>query len=572
MSSKETSFSFHCMICYEGFENSSTRYPVVLPCGHTYVCNACGERLERCMECRTPLFMTFNPAEDSQPGGTTTVPDYSPEARSSWARPRSTVTAGRTTTHHNIGSSPTPPARLIKKRLPLPKNVVLLSLIEATELASADVHQQIGLKNDDSIDEAPLTPQPRPDHKAIIQSMHSLDEEDRVEEEKIHLATSLSVGVGGTYAVAAKEGLTIFMKRPIKRAIMDNHSSGGSGCGAENDVDNLVDDFHRDHMESQGSMLLDYGDRLQIVAVDKEGWAKLARGYGYVRADHHQIVKVGGAVDRACRLEAMLRIVSQERKRLRKEQTKIDNSFIRLTTELQHSLEKDEDLTVICRSTFSELDTSNNGFEAAKALVEEKKESRVAMANASPSDSSDDTFSFYPPKPDRNGEVETVKGPSFICFSPEEFLQPTMSESFSMTEVTASARQLLRGVGGARDEPPPNPVPREYSMAYPSPREMRAGARAWRERNGRDASNGIDFQTGMSGHSGVSNKKNPNPHEHPEPVEPVRQKVNFRMSSHTGLSAVRKRAPTPTGSTASSSSGWWLGMPKSPSSVPPHTP
>jgi hypothetical protein len=33
-------FSFHCIICIEEFEPKD-RYPVVLPCGHTYVCNHC---------------------------------------------------------------------------------------------------------------------------------------------------------------------------------------------------------------------------------------------------------------------------------------------------------------------------------------------------------------------------------------------------------------------------------------------------------------------------------------------------------------------------------------------------
>ena len=33
-----------------------------------------------------------------------------------------------------------------------------------------------------------------------------------------------------------------------------------------------------------------YGDRIQVVSVDG-GWAKLARGYGFVRAERNHIVK-----------------------------------------------------------------------------------------------------------------------------------------------------------------------------------------------------------------------------------------------------------------------------------------
>lgn len=447
-----------------------------------------------------------------------------------------------------------PPPKLVKKRIPLPKNVVLLSLIEATELATADVvHQQYGTKSEDSGDETPPTPEQRPDHKAIIQSMQSLDEEERNEEEKIHLATSLSVGVGGTYAVACKDGLMMYPQRPAKRVPVDHHSSVGSSNGNEEDVDELVDDFQRSHVEPKGSHLLDFGDRVQIVAIDKEGWAKLARGYGYVRADQNEIIKVGGAVDKACRLEAMLRIVSQERKRLRREQSKIDNSFIRLMNELQHSLEKDEDLTVICRSTFSELDTSHNGFDVSQQRInEEKKENREIQPSTprsappnmpSPPTTptraeSPNSLPFYPPtKPSRN-QVDTHKGASLICFSPEEFLHPTtISESFSMTEMTQSARELLGGVSSTRVEVP-NLRP---NLAYPSQSEMLAGARAWRERHGRPAATGIDFRTGMSGHSALLSSKPGHPHELLDSNESVRKPVSFRMSSHTGLTMARKR-------------------------------
>lgn len=55
MSHQKAPFSFHCTICYE-FLNRSDRSPVVLPCGHTYICELCANRLDRCMECRESLF------------------------------------------------------------------------------------------------------------------------------------------------------------------------------------------------------------------------------------------------------------------------------------------------------------------------------------------------------------------------------------------------------------------------------------------------------------------------------------------------------------------------------------
>lgn len=578
-----TSFSFHCMICYESFDNSASRYPVVLPCGHTYICNACGERIDRCMECRTPLYLTFDPNE-GKPQPAATAVDVRGSPGSSWNRSSAASRArGAGGTINASHTFPNPPPKVIKKRIPLPKNVVLLSLIEATELATADVHQHLSsTKSEDSGDEIPPTPEHRPDHKAIIQSMQSLDEEERNEEEKINFATSLSVGVGGTYAVAAKEGLMIYPQRPAKRAPVEHQSS--SGNAAETDVDNLVDDFQRSHFDSKGSHLLDYGDRVQIVAIDKGGWAKLARGYGYVKAEPHQILKVGGSIDRACRLEAMLRIVSQERKRLRREQSKIDNSFIRLMNELQHSLEKDEDLTVICRSTFTDLDTSEHGFDIEdKIIVEEKKENNeiipttprsVPPSMPSPTQSRSDSpnsLPFYPPSKAARNREEQVKQPSLICFSPEELLQQTtITESFSMTDVTASARELLRGVGGSGrpEERSPTLRPNISTFGYPTQSEMLAGARAWRERHGREAATGIDFRTGMSGHSALLSSKPGHPHEYLENNESVRKPVSFRMSSHTGLTMGRRRNSV--GVPPIRSSGMWVGAnPRASPSTPP---
>uniref|UniRef100_A0A7S3LHN1 RING-type domain-containing protein n=1 Tax=Amphora coffeiformis TaxID=265554 RepID=A0A7S3LHN1_9STRA len=566
-----TSFSFHCMICYEGFDNSVSRYPVVLPCGHTYVCNACGERLDRCMECRTPLYVTFDPNE-GKAAAANPQPQEIRGSPGSWNRSAVSIRGRGGASHLSPNPQARQPPKVIKKRIPLPKNVVLLSLIEATELATVDVHNQFSTKSEDSGDAGcPPTPENRPDHKHIIQSMQSLDEEERNEEEKIQIATSLSVGAGGTYAVAAKEGLTMFPQRPPKQIPMKKQSSVGSGGENESDVDDLVDDFQRSHFEPKGSHLLDYGDRVQIVSIDKDGWAKLARGYGYVSADKNSIVKVGGAVDRACRLEAMLRIVSQERKRLRTEQSRIDNSFIRLMNELQHSLDKDEDLTVICRSTFMDLDTSQNGFEVdSEMIAEEKKENRdstvsiprgVAPEMPSPSQSrtgSPNSLPFYPPVEKNNRHRDdSVSQTSLICFSPEEFLRPeTIAESFSMNDVTASARELLRGVGGGGRCEAPSPPPNRQN-AYPSQSEMLAGARAWRERHGRPAATGIDFRTGMSGHSALLSSKPSHPHEFLENDESIRKPLSFRMSSHTGLTMGRKRNSI--GHGMASRSNMWIG-------------
>lgn len=261
-------FSFHCMICFEEFD-IETRFPVVLPCGHTYVCKQCAERLDKCMECRTSLVQIIPRGAN---GGDTNL---GTRGNARW----STRTVGT----RSPGAPPQPP---LKKRLPLPKNVVLMSLIEATELASENMRSQ----EQRSFSESPNIP------SAIL-------DVEELEEEKIKAGTTLAISECGTYAVAAKDGLEIYPSRPELVVSSSQEQTG------EEEVDTLVRFFHLDHRmdpTDDGSQQrqsfesndvveapparLSCGDRVQIVSTEA-GWAKLARGYGFVRADKHRLVK-----------------------------------------------------------------------------------------------------------------------------------------------------------------------------------------------------------------------------------------------------------------------------------------
>lgn len=258
MATGTTPFSFHCMICFEEFSaHPEGRYPVVLPCGHTYVCQCCAERLDKCMECRVPLYSVaptqqkaLQPNHQNQNRGT------------AWGRMEP--------------SRPTQPPPPVKKRVPLPKNVVLLSLIEATELATESVHKkfQTSSASEDSV--GPLMPQ-------------STSEEDmeELEEEKIKVSTSYATGMAGTYAVAVKEGLEIFQHRP---PVTDSSSNVSA---ADEDVDTLVQFHHKEETSVEPSpsrLRLQFGDRVQVVSLEGS-WAKLARGYGFVRSTGNALVK-----------------------------------------------------------------------------------------------------------------------------------------------------------------------------------------------------------------------------------------------------------------------------------------
>jgi hypothetical protein len=177
----------------------------------------------------------------------------------------------------------------MKRRLALPKNVVLLSLIQATELASKDARQKYSESprrsgdSDEAIigpSTADLTPHgatlttsgtttPTPHNSTAVLmngvaniatgpsipdlksrgSMLDMEEEEEdeeeEEEEKIKISTSLAVGKAGTYAVACRDGLQIYPSRPSSW-----HGSTTENFMPEEDVESIVRVYHIDQANS----------------------------------------------------------------------------------------------------------------------------------------------------------------------------------------------------------------------------------------------------------------------------------------------------------------------------------
>mmetsp|Transcript_14671 Transcript_14671/g.23090 ORF Transcript_14671/g.23090 Transcript_14671/m.23090 type:complete len:565 (+) Transcript_14671:294-1988(+) len=518
-------FSFHCMICFEGFD-IEIRYPVVLPCGHTYVCNHCADRLDKCMECRTSLCYV--------------IPRPQP------ADPLASRYGGRGR-QNQTPNKPQPP---IKKRLPLPKNVVLMSLIEATEIAAENVRNQ---PQQPSLTDSPML--------SIPSSVLDVEED---EEEKIRAGTSLAISDAGTYAVSAREGLQIYPSCP-------EVASGSSHTESEEDVDTLVRFFHLENKLDPGQASspedneapparLSLGDRVQIVSIDG-GWAKLSRGYGFVRADGQKLVKVGGSVDRACKLEAMLRLLSARRNSLRSEQTKVDTQFITLMSELQLSLMTDEDLTVIAADTFQGKHSNQNRLpivEPSLAEVRDNESSGHLNVQEVRSINSEDATPLKP-RPMRRPSTpppETSRG--FLCGSATDVFDtimplggssehrqsralPNVTRTPAVSQLLSEASQrsiasIEEAVTTAAVTATPTRMITSATHTNPSPSALKAGARAWREMHGRAASSGagIDFRTGMSGHSALTSIST-HPHDYLE--EPSQRPITtFRgMSNHTAL-------------------------------------
>ena len=246
METLSSEISFHCVICFDEF-SVRDRPPVVLPCGHTYVCLVCSKRLKRCMECREPLFWTPPSSQKVAPFPNTRSP-----APLRYNAPRGRYSPAPQT-------PPQPIPSLTKEEpvpLPLPRNLVLLGVIEAA-------HEQ-----------ERLLKEAREAEGNIIDDSDSEGEDDEESTLARGLAgmTSLT-GACGTYAVREPEGLAVLPFDPNRQ-----HKKEES----------LEEE--KKNEEPREPFTIAFGHTVQVVGVD-EGVYKLARGMGYIVATVNQLVK-----------------------------------------------------------------------------------------------------------------------------------------------------------------------------------------------------------------------------------------------------------------------------------------
>lgn len=285
------------MICFEEFD-PLTNYPVVLPCGHTYVCIACANRLDKCMECRETLIAKIevpSPSSHADPTAKENVAGRYPHGGTGGHRPNYSQQSRQ---HHVRGKygqqqqQRPPPKTYVTQRLPLPKNAVLLSLIQASEPARRRHREEQDANNsnnsgnsnlppalpsshsddDDSVAKASqftvssttsTTAQPPSSssrvkfHKpsplfvdgnaspvSTVEHMGSMLEHND-EEHKIRVGTYLEGGPCGTYAVAVRAGLVVY-------PTLFEHSLQTDGMdGMSRDVENMVKNSYRNKLLSR---------------------------------------------------------------------------------------------------------------------------------------------------------------------------------------------------------------------------------------------------------------------------------------------------------------------------------
>ena len=640
-----SSLSFHCMICYEEFD-THTIYPVVMPCGHTYVCCICASKIDKCMECRTSLFKEIpTPVSNSNSNSDILQNDAVGYRSFTVVRPlrrtRQNSDTNQNQNHNRSHSHGGSPRQLTKERIPLPKNVVLMSLIESSQLVQDTAHNQIITKGlaHFSLQQGKGQGQ----GQGLGNGQQPADDDDR-EEDRIGIGADFATAACGTYAVKCKQGLKIVPKRihdhdqnisrprsrsqprsqsrsqarsrPLsdgrknhKFSLMDveddydedethtnshsNSNSNSSKLSATDDswkrnVEEIVVNNGKKKMHNHADeIMLSYGDRVQVVSI-VDNWAKLARGYGYVYLEHDSdLVKVGGTLDKAASIEAMIYSLSHCRNKLLEAKVGAESDAIALLKELQSTLIQEQDVTVIGAEAFAkekrdegDRDTGELRQEFSVSFSLNGNISGIAVESCSeeinpyrykrererergrdkggpssdtreamPQDHDDDddsitahqryhsrSDSIYQPR-----HVPRISVPSPIDADRSlSFLNCGMCGLESIVSGDAVQNSLSMdkesSMDDTRDDGGASRASSSAALTMYNSDEMVQAAQEWRKRNGKEASEytHIDFRTGLSGHSGVTSSQ---AHDHQQPNQGGRK---LRMSAHGGLTPRRR--------------------------------
>ena len=227
---------------------------------------------------------------------------------------------------------------------------------------------------------------------------------------------------------------------------------------------------------------------------------------------------VGNAVDKACRVEAMLHGLSLRRNKIRREQDKIENEVVGLMNAFQKTLIKDDDITVI----------DSSSFQNDSPLTSRKKKSSSSKTSATT------TSKVVPEKKPITSTPTSTTKTAAVEGSP-------VSRSYSASPTNLFASPGYNNENEENLSPRSNISQRSSSSTSNSPiinPNMVEGAREWRRKNLKHAARGIDFRTGMSGHHAVHSGGS-HPHEFLGRQSHSNRGL-LKMSSHTGLTVINR--------------------------------
>ena len=240
----------------------------------------------------------------------------------------------------------------------------------------------------------------------------------------------------------------------------------------------------------------------------------------------------------------MLKYFADHRKSMQKDQMELESQFVTLVRDLQNSLVQDEDLTVIGADTFKDIDK--------KIVHLDLQEQENELDNHT---EPDNLFKPYilvrqtTPPSVQEGVLGCFTVP-YVCDAFEGLSQRHAPPQLDVTARNDREDDMIANLIGACSHGDENSINSLDRVAWsigddsesvdctrmdrrahfqPSPCALSAGAKAWREQNGREPSNCIDFRTGRSGHLALTSS-------HAQLHDGSERNQNTRkMSSHLGL-------------------------------------
>jgi hypothetical protein len=252
--------------------------------------------------------------------------------------------------------------------LPLPKNLVLVGMIEAAERQARLLEQN--QTDDDSLDMSDTC------------NAHDDDDEERTRLDPTLAGMSAFVGPCGTYAVRESLGLAVLPYNPNKQ-----HQSHKDEKGPDHHKSSSEEEKKAE--EPREPFTIEEGQRVQVVGVD-EGVYVLARGAGYVVATVNQLVKstslslslvhacklhnvslfclvltVGGPLEKSCQLEGMLQSVERKQQELQRELDEVNRLTQGLKDKVRLEQQHPEEHPVIsARQDLEEENENDNDVSA----------------------------------------------------------------------------------------------------------------------------------------------------------------------------------------------------------------
>jgi len=326
------SFTLHCVICFDPFDEEQ-HAPVILPCGHTFVCIECAQRLDNCHECRQSLFakppkttVTAAAARGLQ----TSLSDDT-DAMPSWYRPLPPKPSPGSRYAQSLRRKSVKSVSVVSEpiRLPLPKNLVLLEMVSAAKARmeelgdKADEEECFHMAAEDSIDamtsecgvyivkDSLEILKERPAEMDAGAKIRRTRSTKGLKDDASAAASKPKSVLTRKVWSAKKKGNKIFQSGTLPPKTSKKGSPTNRGSRKSDRSSSTPFSEARGVLSSDSSVippeieLLEHGDMVHVVSF-KDGVAKLARRRGYILANSTQLVKVRGPQDDVCRIEGQL--------------------------------------------------------------------------------------------------------------------------------------------------------------------------------------------------------------------------------------------------------------------------